>query len=160
MSNLRTLRQSIAYSPQQNVKAHAGYANPLPIIDPRDWQGKTVPERQWFVEGLIPDRTVTNLSGAGGSGKTEIILQLIAASSLQTQWFGKDVSIGPCLYYGAEDEADELHRRLAKIVERAGQNLSDLQGIVHHPSTSKRLLLDHVGPSWRFGPYAGQGIEH
>lgn len=104
-------------------------SNPLPVIDPRDWQGKSVPERQWFVEGLIPDRTVTNLSGAGGSGKTEIILQLIAASSLQTQWFGKDVSAGPCLYYGAEDEADELHRRLAKIMERAGHNLSDLDGI-------------------------------
>jgi RecA-family ATPase len=104
-------------------------SNPLPVIDPRDWQGQSVPDRQWFVEGLIPDRTVTNLSGAGGSGKTEIILQLIAASSLQTQWFGKDVSAGPCLYYGAEDEADELHRRLAKIVERAGHNLSDLEGI-------------------------------
>jgi RecA-family ATPase len=114
MSNVRTLRQGIAYSPSQNVKAEAKYANPLPVIDPRDWQGKPVPERHWFVEGLIPDRTVTNLSGAGGSGKTEIILQLIAASSLRTQWFGKDVSIGPCLYYGAEaapaTQADGRHR--------------------------------------------------
>jgi RecA-family ATPase len=101
----------------------------LPVIDPREWQGKKAPERKWFVEGWIPDRTVTNLSGDGGSGKTEIILQLIAASSLQTQWFGKDVSVGPCLYYGAEDEADELHRRLETIVERAGRQLSDLDGI-------------------------------
>jgi RecA-family ATPase len=101
----------------------------LNVIDPRDWQGKSVPERQWFVDGMIPDRTVTNLSGDGGSGKTEIILQLAAASSLQTPWFGKDVSVGPCLYYGAEDEADELHRRLATIAERAGKQLSDLDGI-------------------------------
>ena len=99
------------------------------MIDPRDWQGKPVPERQWFVEGLISDRTVTNLSGDGGSGKTEIILQLIAAASLQTQWFGKPVSTGPCLYYGAEDEADELHRRLETIVRHAGKQLSDLAGI-------------------------------
>lgn len=103
--------------------------NDLPAIDPRDWQGKTVPERQWFVDGWIPDRTVTNLSGDGGSGKTEIILQLLAASSLQTQWFGKDVSAGPCLYYGAEDEADELHRRLQTIVQQSGKQLSDLEGI-------------------------------
>lgn len=129
MNNLRTLRQSGVYPESLNLKAQVRYATPLPVIDPRDWQGKAIQERNWFVEGLIPDRTVTNLSGAGGSGKTEIILQLVAASSLQTQWFGKDVSIGPCLYYGAEDEADELHRRLATIVKRAGQNLSDLEGI-------------------------------
>jgi len=101
----------------------------LPIIDPRDWQGKSVPERKWFVDGWIPDRTVTNLSGDGGSGKTEIILQLVAASSLGLPWFGKDVSAGPCLYYGAEDEADELHRRLETIVQNAGKQLSDLDGI-------------------------------
>ncbi|SHG69562.1 AAA family ATPase [Bradyrhizobium erythrophlei] len=129
MSNVRTLRQAIAYSPNQNIKAQAGYASSLPVIDPRDWQGKSVPERQWFVEGWIPDRTVTNLSGDGGSGKTEIVLQLIAASSLGLSWFGKNVAIGPCLYYGAEDEADELHRRLETIVSESGKQLSDLDGI-------------------------------
>jgi hypothetical protein len=114
---------------------------PLPILDPRDWQGKTVPDREWFVEGLVPARTVTNLSGAGGSGKTEIILQLIAASSLQTDWFGKAVAAGPCLYYGAEDEADELHRRLATIVERAGRQLSDLNGIRLIPMAGQDAVL-------------------
>jgi hypothetical protein len=43
MSNLRTLRHSIACSPTQNVKARAGYLQPLPIIDPRDWQTSTGP---------------------------------------------------------------------------------------------------------------------
>jgi AAA domain len=105
------------------------FKSDLPVIDPRDWQGKVVPERQWFVEGWIPHRTVTNLSGDGGSGKTEIILQLMAASSLGIQWFGKDVSAGGCLYYGAEDEADELHRRLETIVSHSGRQLSDLEGI-------------------------------
>jgi hypothetical protein len=113
----------------------------LPVIDPRDWQGKKAPERKWFVEGLIPDRTVTNLSGDGGSGKTEIILQLIAAASLQTQWFGKDVSAGPCLYFGAEDEADELHRRLETIVRHAGQELSDLEGIRLVPMAGMDAVL-------------------
>jgi RecA-family ATPase len=102
---------------------------PLPEIDPRDWQDKPVPTRKWFVEGWIPDRTVTNLSGDGGSGKTEILLQLIAASSLRTQWFGKDVSAGPCLYYGAEDEFEELHIRLKTIVAESGRQLSDLDGV-------------------------------
>ena len=141
MTNLRTLRQTSLYTPTQNIKAQAAYGSSLPVIDPRDWQDKPVPERQWFVEGWIPDRTVTNLSGAGGSGKTEIILQLIAASSLQTQWFGKDVSTGPCLYYGAEDEADELHRRLGTIVRHAGKQLSDLAGIRLIPMAGQDAVL-------------------
>jgi RecA-family ATPase len=122
-----TLRQTLVNPPGHVYDKPSGAA--LPVIDPRDWQGKSVPERQWFVEGWIPDRTVTNLSGDGGSGKTEIILQLIAASSLRSQWFGKEVSVGPCLYYGAEDESDELHRRLETIVAESGRQLSDLDGI-------------------------------
>jgi KaiC/GvpD/RAD55 family RecA-like ATPase len=113
----------------------------LPVIDPREWQGKSVPERQWFVEGWIPDRTVTNLSGDGGSGKTLIVMQLIAASSLRTQWFGHDVSPGPCLYYGAEDEPAELHRRLETIVRNSDRQLSDLEGIRLIPMAGSDAVL-------------------
>lgn len=141
MNNLRTLRQSIAYSPNQNIAAQPSFTGPLPVIDPRDWQGKPVPERQWFVEGWIPDRTVTNLSGDGGSGKTLIIMQLIAASSLRTEWLGREVSVGPCLYYGAEDEADELHRRLESIVQSAGRELSELEGIRLIPMAGSDAVL-------------------
>jgi RecA-family ATPase len=112
-----------------NAKPRKFDQDPLPVVDPREWQGNAIPDREWFVEGWIPDRTVTNLSGAGGSGKTEIVLQMVVASALRTDWFGKTVAAGPCLYYGAEDEADELHRRMATIVQRAGRNLSDLEGV-------------------------------
>jgi RecA-family ATPase len=133
-----SLRQTLVHPVNHN---YGGQLNPLPVIDPRDWQGKSVPERQWFVDGWIPDRTVTNLSGDGGSGKTLIVMQLIAASSLRTQWFGRDVSVGPCLYYGAEDESDELHRRLKSIVKRAGRELSELDGIRLIPMAGSDAVL-------------------
>ena len=133
-----SLRQTLVHPANHN---YGGQLNPLPVIDPRDWQGKSVPERQWFVDGWIPDRTVTNLSGDGGSGKTLIVMQLIAASSLRTQWFGRDVSIGPCLYYGAEDEGDELHRRLKSIVQSAGRQLSELDGIRLIPMAGSDAVL-------------------
>jgi RecA-family ATPase len=146
MTSFRSLRTAGFYKDLYADPAYVGYANPLhakplPVIDPRDWQGKEVPERQWFVDGWIPDRTVTNLSGDGGSGKTLIIMQLIAAASLQTQWFGRDVSVGPCLYYGAEDEADELHRRLKSIVQSAGRELSELDGIRLIPMAGSDAVL-------------------
>jgi RecA-family ATPase len=146
MTSFRSLRTAGFYKDVYADPAHVGHANPLhasplPVIDPRDWQDKEVPERQWFVDGWIPDRTVTNLSGDGGSGKTLIIMQLIAASSLRTQWFGRDVSIGPCLYYGAEDEADELHRRLKSIVASADRELSELDGIRLIPMAGSDAVL-------------------
>jgi RecA-family ATPase len=107
----------------------AGHGTTLPIIDPRDWQDKPVPKREWFVDGMIPHRTVTLFSGDGGSGKTQTALQLIVASSLGLQWLGKDVGPGPCLLYTAEDESDELHRRLAATVAKTGHRLADLEGV-------------------------------
>jgi RecA-family ATPase len=146
MTSFRSLRTAGFYKDVYADPAHVGHANPLhasplPVIDPRDWQGKPVPDRQWFVDGWIPDRTVTNLSGDGGSGKTLIIMQLIAAASLQTEWLGRTVAVGPCLYYGAEDEADELHRRLKSIVASAGRELSDLDGIRLIPMAGSDAVL-------------------
>ncbi len=103
--------------------------DPLPVIDPRDWEGKPVPKREWFVEGFIPHRNVTLFSGDGGSGKTQTALQLIVAASLRLDWFGKSVGPGPCILYTAEDEADELHRRLAATVAKTGHQLADLEGV-------------------------------
>ena len=66
---------------------------PLRLIEPRDWEGKPVPEQPWFVEGWIPMQTVTLLSGDGGSGKTEIVLQLMASACLRTPQSAKRVQV-------------------------------------------------------------------
>lgn len=66
---------------------------------------------------------------------------MIAASSLRTEWFGRYVAEGPCLYFGAEDEADELHRRLETIVSRAGRELSDLEGVRLIPLAGSDAVL-------------------
>ncbi|WP_445216193.1 AAA family ATPase [Bradyrhizobium sp. Pa8] len=104
--------------------------NPLPVIDPRDWQDKPVPPRDWLVDGLIPMRVVTLYYGDGGTGKTLTAMQLIAATALKLDWFGRPVEKpGPTLLYTAEDEADELHRRFAAIVAQSGHQLRDLEGV-------------------------------
>lgn len=126
----------------------AGFGSTLPVIDPRDWHGKPIPERVWFVEGMIPHRTVTIFSGDGGSGKTQTALQLIVAAALGTPWLGKNVGLGPCLLYTAEDEADELWRRLATTVAKTGHQLSDLDGVRLIPMAGRDAVL--AKPS-RFG---------
>ena len=41
----------------------------LNVINPSDWEGQPIPERHWYLEGLIPNGQVTLLSGDGGTGK-------------------------------------------------------------------------------------------
>ncbi len=115
--------------PSLDSKPSTEPEKPLPLIDPRDWQDKPLKPRKWFVDKLIPAGVPTLFSGDGGTGKSQLALQLIAASSLRVDWLGLKVSEGPCLYYGAEDTADELHRRFASIVAHYGRKLEDLKDV-------------------------------
>ena len=95
--------------------------------------GQDIPPRKWHVPDMIPAHTVTILGGDGGTGKSLLALQLAAATALNegfgTEWIGCPVSPGRALYLSAEDELDEMHRRLADIAaaEKAGMDmLADL----------------------------------
>ncbi len=113
----------------------------LPIIDPRQWSGCAVPERNWLVPGFIPARTVTLLSGEGGAGKSQIALQLMAAMAFQTDWLGKQVTPGQSLYYGAEDDSDELHRRFAAVLTHVGKTFDDCRDMRLIPLADRDALL-------------------
>lgn len=114
---------------------------PLPVIDPADWHGKPVPQRQWFIEGLIPSRTVTILNGDGGVGKSLLALQIGAAASLGVDTVGLSPARGGVVYLGAEDEADEFHRRLVDIVAIHDRTLADLSEFRLIPMADRDALL-------------------
>lgn len=77
--------------------------------------GVPVPKRDWIVPGLIPCDTVTLLSGDGGSGKSLLLKQLCVSTALGRLWLNQLVKPGCALFITAEDEKDELHRRLWDI---------------------------------------------
>ncbi|GAJ91023.1 bifunctional DNA primase/polymerase [Rhizobium rhizogenes] len=113
----------------------------LPVVNPADWQGKHVPPREWFIDGLIPHRQVTILAGDGGVGKSLLALQFGAAAALGIDTVGCSPQRGRVLYLGAEDEADEFHRRLADIVRGHGKQLSDLEDFRLIPMADLDALL-------------------
>ncbi|TVQ52094.1 MAG: ATPase, partial [Rhodobacteraceae bacterium] len=78
--------------------------------------GRDVPPREWLAEDLIPSRTVTLLSGDGGVGKSLLALQLAVAVATGGAWIGRAVREGPAMVLSAEDDVDELHRRLDAIL--------------------------------------------
>ncbi|QUJ77320.1 AAA family ATPase [Sulfitobacter albidus] len=117
------------------VKGALNAETPSLTLSVADFEGTTAPDRKWIVEDMIPDRQVTLFTGDGGTGKSLIAMQLATAVALREKkplqtWLGRPVISGSALYFGAEDEQDEMHRRLEGIVaaEKCSfHNLSQLR---------------------------------
>lgn len=101
-------------------------AREITVVSAADLYGRPVPPRCFHVPGILPARTVTLLTGDGGTGTSLLALQLSAATCLDKPWIGLKAERGRVLYLSAEDELDELHRRLADIVADVGSDLSEL----------------------------------
>ncbi|WP_374470303.1 AAA family ATPase [Phenylobacterium sp.] len=87
------------------------------------------PARAWHVPQLVPAGTVTLLQGDGGTGKSLLALQLAAATTLGKPWLGQEVRRGNALYLSAEDDRDEIHRRLSAVTLEHGVALDSLTGL-------------------------------
>lgn len=121
----------------------------LKVINPVTWRDKPVPEREWIVRDMIPAKTVTLLGGDGAAGKTTAGLQLGAARALARDWFGTMPTPGRTLFLSAEDDAEELHRRLDAIRLHYGVTFTDLSDL---------QLIDLVGENAVLGDAAKTGL--
>jgi RecA-family ATPase len=102
---------------------------------------KPVPPREWHVEGLIPANTVTMLNGDGGTGESLLALQLAVATALSASWIGRPVLGGRVVYFSAEDDVDELHRRLADIAKSLNVGIADFGNLKIAPMAGRDALL-------------------
>jgi RecA-family ATPase len=98
----------------------------LAWLDMSNWDNEPVPERKWAIKDRVPLNQAGLFSGEGGTGKSIIELMKDAAHVAGKDWFGSLPEQGPAFYIGAEDEADELHRRLAAIAGHYGLTFKDL----------------------------------
>ena len=104
-------------------------------------KGKPIPPRQWLVPDLVPMNTVTLFSGDGGTGKSLLALQLAVAAAAQTGWIGKPVEAGQAIFLSAEDDDDELHRRLDDVLCAEGRSYDDLTGLTLRSLAGEDALL-------------------
>lgn len=115
---------------------------PLVFVDPTSWEGLPVPERQWLVRNRIPSGNVTILNGDGAAGKTTIALQLVAAVARGSDWLGAVVNeSGRAVFFSAEEDYDEIHRRLGRILDREGLAYGELQGVYLHCCPGEDAVL-------------------
>ncbi|PZO80532.1 MAG: ATPase [Mesorhizobium amorphae] len=105
---------------------HEAPPKPLDVNNPADLDGKPVPPRRWIVPGVIPEGVPTLLAGDSGIGKTLLALQLCASVSSTGLWLGYETKRGGALLFTAEDDDDELHRRLDDVASNLGVSLADL----------------------------------
>jgi RecA-family ATPase len=101
----------------------------LKLNDPADYAGKEIPPREWLALHRIPAGKPTLLSGDGGTGKTTIALQLLVAVAYGDEWLGARIDKqGPAWFISAEEDNDEIIRRLTAILDHQGRTLEDLKG--------------------------------
>lgn len=114
-----------------------------PLFAPAsDWAGLPIPPRKWHVDGLIPGNTVTILGGDGGTGKSLLALQLAVSTVTGTRWVNRGVDQpGKALVLSAEDDNDELHRRLADICKSHDVPLAKLGKLLVRSMAGEDALL-------------------
>ncbi len=135
------------YRPTQRPEPRAAFiAQPAPVRESQfysaaELKGKPVPPRQWLVRELVPQRTVTLFSGDGGTGKSLLALQLAVAVAAQTAWIGRTADTGRVIFLSAEDDDDELHRRIDDILAAEGRDYDDLSGLTLRSLAGEDALL-------------------
>jgi len=77
------------------------------------------PPVEWLIDGLLLANRVCLLVAPGGTGKSILTLQMAWAVATGTPFLDATVEQAPVLVLGAEDDNDDLHRRLHAIYKAA-----------------------------------------
>jgi hypothetical protein len=98
----------------------------LQWLDMSGWDNEPIQNRKWAIKDRVPLNQAGLFSGEGGTGKSIIELTKNVAHVLGKDWFGSLPEMGPAIYLGAEDDADELHIRIAAIASHYGATFNEL----------------------------------
>ena len=121
----------------------------LHILPVSDLAGLPIPKQAWLVPDLIPARNVTLLYGDGGTGKSLLALQLCFSVATGASWVGLKTATGPAMFITAEDEIEELQRRLEAICSPEGYLFSDLTNLHVSSLNGKDAVL--AAPNMKTG---------
>jgi RecA-family ATPase len=101
-------------------------AAPLQWLNMSGWDKEPAPERKWAIKDRVPLNQAGLFSGEGGTGKSIIEIMKDVAHAAGKDWLGSLPEKGPAFYIGAEDDADEIHIRLAAIAKHYGVTFKEL----------------------------------
>jgi RecA-family ATPase len=91
---------------------------PFDPITPAMWKGTPSPQERWLANARIPCGDLTILAGNGGSGKTEIAVQLLVSVAAELgDWLGCIVESGAALFISCEEPEDDIRDRVERICQ-------------------------------------------
>ena len=103
---------------------------PAVLITPAQWPNEEPAPVDWLAFQRIPRGDVTTLHGDGGTGKTDIALQLAAnVARTAPDWLGHEIACGPVVIISGEEPEREVRRRIWLHAQRDGyaaESLTDL----------------------------------
>ena len=148
-------RRREAETIQTDGRTIADLAADYGIVCPADYENEDVPDRAWWIEGLVPVGQVTLLYGDGGVGKSLLALQWGMAGAAGIETLGMSPAKGPVFLLGAEDEEDEFKRRQVDICRTLGVYLNEVDqfhlwplagedAVMALPDASKRMVATAV----------------
>ncbi len=93
----------------------------------KGWHCTNPPEREWVIHNALPALRVGALIGSGGSGKSRFELIMVVAIATGRPFFGFSVDRpGAVMIIAGEDEDNEAHRRLTKIITQLPPEAQEL----------------------------------
>jgi RecA-family ATPase len=99
------------------------------------------PQRKWIVEEVIPDETLTLITGDGGIGKTTLMLMLAVAMRIDGDWLGMKVVQEPVLFVTSEDDRKDANLALRAILKAQGKSLAHCPGLHVVPLADRDACL-------------------
>ena len=101
------------------------------------------PEREWIIPDILPLGVAGMLGGSGGVGKSYATLLLSCCIALEVDFWGLGTcSPGGVLILSAEDDRDEMHRRLHVVLHWMRQMYPKLDV---SPLRDRLFIADRVG---------------
>ncbi len=141
VEDLRRQQEEVERRPLLAKRREAQSGEPsrrLPtIVDLVELSATEPKPREAYIDGLFPRLANILVSAHGGIGKSLLALQFAVCIAMGLPFFGLPTHRAVVLILSAEDDVDELHRRLQKVCAALGVDIAAL--------ASRLIILDAVG---------------
>lgn len=120
---------------------------PLPVVNAFPIDGAAIAPRDWIAPGLALRKYLSVLIAPPGSGKSLLCIQWSIAMAMGMNWGGWKFR-KPCrvLLINAEDDLQEMHRRLFAAAESMGVDQNDLAGRIFLAENPDNILIAKIDP--------------